>query len=144
MGVLLYNKTAYNIMWTTTPCFHCTPFWWILKYIASSGCWFQRWNKSLQYVANSPDVYFNVEINLRKKCLNARRALQGDNSRWSGGRGGRSGRGVWRCSGDLERWVCEGLKWWFGHRHYPNVTNSCTYTVNHCMCFPWCRSPLVV
>ena len=25
MGVVLYNKTAYNIMWTTTPCFHCTP-----------------------------------------------------------------------------------------------------------------------
>ena len=25
MGVVLYNKTAYNIMYTTTPCFHCTP-----------------------------------------------------------------------------------------------------------------------
>ena len=30
MGVVLYNKTAYNTMRTTTPCFHCTPLWWIL------------------------------------------------------------------------------------------------------------------
>ena len=25
MGVSLYNETAYDIMQTTTPCFHCTP-----------------------------------------------------------------------------------------------------------------------
>ena len=25
MGVALYNNTAYNLMHTTTPCFHCTP-----------------------------------------------------------------------------------------------------------------------
>ena len=25
MGVASYNKTAYNIVQTTTPCFHCTP-----------------------------------------------------------------------------------------------------------------------
>ena len=31
MGVATYYKTAYNIMWRTTPCFHCTPRWWILR-----------------------------------------------------------------------------------------------------------------
>ena len=30
-GVVLCNKTAYNRMSTTTPCFHCTPLWWILR-----------------------------------------------------------------------------------------------------------------
>ena len=38
MGVVWYNKTAYNIMWTTTPCFHCTLLWWILNYLSKATC----------------------------------------------------------------------------------------------------------
>ena len=37
MGVVLSNNTAYNMMWSTTPCFHCTPLWWILKVITLLG-----------------------------------------------------------------------------------------------------------
>ena len=31
MGVVLYNKLVYYIIQITTPCFHCTPLWWILN-----------------------------------------------------------------------------------------------------------------
>ena len=31
MGVALYNKVVYNILYTTSPCFHCTPLWWIFS-----------------------------------------------------------------------------------------------------------------
>ena len=31
MGVVLYNKLVYDIIYISTPCFHCTPLWWILK-----------------------------------------------------------------------------------------------------------------
>ena len=30
-GVVLYNELVHNIIQITTPCFHCTPLWWILK-----------------------------------------------------------------------------------------------------------------
>ena len=30
MGVVLYNILVYNSIQITTPCFHCTPLWWIL------------------------------------------------------------------------------------------------------------------
>ena len=32
MGVVLYNKLVYNTIQFTTPCFHCTPLWWILNH----------------------------------------------------------------------------------------------------------------
>ena len=32
MGVVLYNQLVYNIIRITTPCFLCTPLWWILNW----------------------------------------------------------------------------------------------------------------
>ena len=31
MGVVPYSKLVYNTTQITTPCFHCTPLWWILS-----------------------------------------------------------------------------------------------------------------
>ena len=64
MGVVLCNKTACAIMSTTTPCFHCTPLWWILSFtypIQVWGVdtflltkkeirWIRRLRKSLRYL----------------------------------------------------------------------------------------------
>ena len=44
IGVLSCNKTAYHIMWTTTPCFHGTPLWWILISWASMDWCSYAWN----------------------------------------------------------------------------------------------------
>ena len=39
MGIVLYDQLVCNIIWITTPCFHCTPLWWVLMF---STCFEQR------------------------------------------------------------------------------------------------------
>ena len=39
VGIVSYNQLVHNIIQITTPCFHCTPLWWILTWENEKGEW---------------------------------------------------------------------------------------------------------
>ena len=51
LGVVLYNKLVYNIIQITTPCFHCTPLWWILRYARERRTPALRQRRDVHWVA---------------------------------------------------------------------------------------------
>ena len=52
-GQYYYSKLVYNIISITTPCFHCTPLWWILRLLFQRRDEKQRARKLLQIIIST-------------------------------------------------------------------------------------------